>query len=320
MIVNRYLDGPLLQHASTVISVPRINQTVALDTFISPELPRFFGNSTVALNSVYDDPYYWSPAFNETFPTGTGGRASNSLFSILGYNNITSRLAALVNANQPVSGAVHGCPVTCMAKLRAPAFTVAGCVSQMLPIDYENITYGGTGNASSRSNRSPPLWQELFIIASSIVRDEIESLNLITGYPMYSKPSGTCTGFLNLTACTYNSAIGEYDVHISGQEVTFLNPGDPTIVALANNTKVDSEVRSDGHERSTLAGIVELITEQYATTLTGFRSPTGTLEGIANGIVPWEFQTYTHPNCPTYTDPGPVLYTFANKLMIWSGS
>lgn len=286
---------------------------------MAQELPKYFGGSFVVTGEALGAEFYWSYAFNKTFPTGYGGTAPNSLYPEAGYSNMIPELAELIRDNAPLAGVFRGCPDTCEAKLKAPALAEMACNSQLIPVNYTDIPY--IKDNAIEDQKPPALNTDQFIISIGLVLGaEKESLNLVTAYPIYSD-ADYGVGHLNMTACTFDSAIGEYTVEIADGKATLVDAANPVIIALANNSAVDPVV-SGGVRQSTLAPIVELGWERFETIEAVVRTSTGEYTSYANGqgiVTAREFRVPNWSNYYAYTDPRPYVVKNLNNMMVWAG-
>lgn len=86
------------------------------------------------------------------------------------------------------------------------------------------------------NTKALPLNQQAFMITISlVVEGGVEKINVVTGFSVVRR----CVGHLKLTACTLESAIGLYRIGISNNETTLLDPANPRVIAMANNTAID---------------------------------------------------------------------------------
>lgn len=293
---------------------------------MAQELPRYFGDATASTKQAIGSLYHWSYAFNSTVPTGNGGTASNDIYPVVPDNDIISQLASLIRDDNDLERVVQGCPDTCTAKLRAPALAPRACTTKLVPVDYGSIQ--AIRNAQLANTEAVPLDWEEFFISIELVLEEKESLNLVTAYPEYSEIS-KCTGHLNVTACTFDSAIGEYDVQIVNGKATLLNAENPIIVAWANNSAVDTGLADSGTTRSTLGSVVEFAYERYDSIAAKYSIKPGQIETITNGPglgILREFEKTGSTDskdgsvgCEAYTDPRPTVIRDMNKMMVWAG-
>lgn len=155
----------------------------------------------------------WSEVFNHTVP------AANANVSI--PNNVFASFFG--KYGQLVS----------KAKLRAPALVLTACRNFGVPVNYTEVRsrYQSFNQAYTYFLR-----RNSFVISLSLVIDGHEAFNLVTAY------ADQCTGTLNLTTCMLASAIGEYDVTVSDSIVALDEAANPTIIAMANNTRVSDGV------------------------------------------------------------------------------
>ena len=132
------------------------------------------------------------------------------------------------------------------------------CTRHEIPVDYNQA-----GSSRRPDGIAPPIDQDAFLIVTSLVTvGETEKINLITG----NSVSEDCVGSLQLQACTLEAAIGEYEVSIVDKKTTPVNPSNPTIIALANNTKVSHDSINQNYKnfRSTLAGAVAMASKMMS--------------------------------------------------------
>lgn len=76
--------------------------------------------------------------------------------------------------------------------------------------------------------------QDLFVIDLEFIPGDVDTNEKYELIKAFSQ-NENCAGTLEMTSCTLESAIGDYDVLIKGDTVTL--EGTPTIVQLANNTR-----------------------------------------------------------------------------------
>lgn len=196
----------------------------------------------------------------------------------------------------------------------------------MIPINYTDLQY--IKNNRIVDGKAGPLYSDQFFISIALDLDgPNDALNLVTAYPEYSTDTsvlkyGNCSGHLNVTACSFQSAVGEYRISVAADKATLLNAGQPSIVALANNSAVNRTTYDGGQQRSTLAPIVELAWERFECYAALFRTSDGQL--AANSIgqsisVVREFQRPVSTACYSYSDPMPYVIENLNKMMVWAG-
>ena len=152
-----------------------------------------------------------------------------------------------------------------------------------------------------------------------------EKINVITGYSTTTH----CAGILNLTACTLESAIGEYQVSVSENKTTLIDPSGPRIVAIANNTAVSHRItkQSYGVHKSTLAASVSMASARVGC-LMQVLSLNGTLQVAYlgyNKAVQWIIQDKTaveshNGACETYRDPLSDVMASLNTAMVYNGA
>ena len=264
--------------------------------------------------------FHWSYAFNNTFPTGDGGTASNNIYPVVPNTDLVLQLASLIRDDTALAGVIQGCPGTCTAKLRAPAFAERVCTSTKVPIDYTHIQ--PIRNNQLGNTEALPLEWEQFFMSVGIVLDDKESLNLVTAYPEYTDVDN-CSGHLNMTACTFDSAIGEYTISITDGKVTLLDAEHPRIISLSNTTAVDTHTNKNGGKRSTLAPIVQVAFEKFESLSAFYSVSNATMSEISNGPaspIVREFQKPSIGICPVYSDPRPYVMKDINKIVVWAGS
>jgi FtsZ-binding cell division protein ZapB len=203
------MDGPLLQQSTSIRPAPILNTVVPLNVSMAREVPKGY-TGTWSPEDI-DIRKGWSESFNDTQP-GAEGPVSNRIWSGTGYW-VKSPLSSLYFTDAPLEGVVHGCHGTCKARVRAPALAVTACESMNIPVDY--LKRFGNG---SYLYTAMPLTQLLFLVSSTLVVDgDKEKINLVTGHNTVDK---RCVGTLNLTTCTLESAIAEYDVTVVNHTAT----------------------------------------------------------------------------------------------------
>ena len=190
--------------------------------------------------------------FNGTAPT-SNGTMKNNIFVTQTHNERTTRINKPWLFDTPLVNVVLGCPGTYRAKLRAPALSVESCKSHSTPVNYKattNIQAQNMGQVISSLNQ----YAFLVTMGLSVQDEEHESIDLVSGFADVED----CKGTLHWSACTLQSAIGEYDVQIQNNAVS-LESLAPRIVAIANNTAVSHEYHPmKGSYRSTLASVIYL--------------------------------------------------------------
>ena len=303
------IDGPLLQKATHVISAPIVNQTHPLNVSILPELPAGW------MGGYIESP---RPAtqFNDTIPSSNNGSIPNKIMSFT--NGWTMAFIGAPWLRQvPMSGFIDGCPKGCRAKVRAPALATTSCTSYQIPVDYrEPASY----ESVTSGRHAAPLDRLGFIIDVSLVpgdEDEGEWINLVTG----SARTTHCAGTLNYTACSLRSAVGEYEVMIRDNVVTLENAATPTIVALANNTRMNRGWDPvDQWHNSTLGGIVEMANSKWDDAA-AFYTTRGKVTVITLGSKSSGYMEHSWDDnrCISFLDPRKDVMEDLNRLMFTSG-
>lgn len=309
------IDGPLLQRASIVITVPLTNQTVPLTISMAPEIPNGF-TGVWATTQDLGLSYWWSPAWNSTIPTGNG-TAPNDIMSMEGQSHAATQLSKLYNSDAALDGVVRGCNSRCTAKLRAPALAATSCKTHVLPVNYHHAPYSNATSALIFA--APSLDQEAFLISIGLQVDQRESIYVVTGLA----DTENCIGTFTYQSCTLEPAIGEYDILVRGTTAYLQNAGHPVIVEMANNTAVNHTFDPSifGHP-STLAEIALLASDKYESYVAMYRSPTPG-NPVTGGFVGTGSTPYTHnggSTCPSFSDPRSDVLQDLNKLMVWTGA
>ena len=244
------IDGPLLQRSSTVVPSPIKDQTMDINVTIAQEVPSGFTGAWIRSDGGRVQQRF-SNSFNDTIPAADG-TSSNHLIPWANID-VDGRWASLwYDQAGTIEDFVHGCNKSCKATIRAPALAATSCSSTIIPVNYTdpvNIT------TELSTEQAPPLDTSAFIISHSLQLEEAqESINLVTVFGNNHE----CAGFINYTACTLVSAIGDYPVLIEDDKVALSSLGAPDIVALANNSQVQPYDADRGSHPSTLGGIVSL--------------------------------------------------------------
>ena len=300
------IDAPLLQKAITVVPAPIVDQPVTLEVNLAHQIPTDFTGGWYHASSR------WSWAFNDTIPTWNDSisnrlypeATTNTMYGIEWYKDA------------PLSGIVRGCDKKCKAKVKAPALATTSCTTKSMPVNYSEPVDIHT--EYSNVPWAAPLDHYGFLIDTSLILGEHESINLITGY----QQSKACSGIFNYTICTLESAVGEYDVELDGDTLS-LAPGPPTIIALANNTRVNHEWdQAKQWNPSTLAGIVSYAYLKYSVIVSYFEEH-GVIQEAAYGTN--KFQQFVDTTalsskCPGFVDPREYMLRDLNKLMFLAGA
>lgn len=190
-----------------------------------------------------------------------------------------------------------------------------------MPVDFNKARPAPSGRAIAA-----PLDQETFLITISLsVAGGVEKVNLVTIH----STSTDCVGFLSVTACTLESAIGEYDISIADNITTAVNLSKPRILAIANNTAVVPHQAGQeyGRHKSTLAGAVSLVSGRLGSFVTIFSSngsvqasslgATVALQYIVRNETAGEDSLKT---CESFRDPQPDVIASLNTAMIYFGA
>lgn len=201
--------------------------------------------------------------------------------------------------------------------IRAPALAVTSCKNHVIPVDYwQHILE--PKNIMDITATAPPLSSLAFMVdISLVVGEEKEYINLITGYGR----NQNCTGTFNYTICSLESAIGEYEILVSGDKVE-MTSGHPDILALANNTKPSHKWNQNAQAYpSTLGGVVELTYGKLESSKNYYVQGSNPI-GVGTGF---SFQHFTALGtsdglCWSYRDPFEETLSELNKLMFELGS
>ena len=280
---------------------------------MAPELPRSYsGFWATAKDYGFPSDTGHSPAFNNTIPAGNGKNISNLIFPNAG-SFVQAHVTDPWMTDASLPGVVHGCPGVCKAKILAPALSTVSCTEHVLPTNY--TTPYDTDLAGIKA---PPLDRSAFFISTGFIPGEREGINLVSGY---AETGTDCEGDIHYIACTYESAIGEYEVTIDNGLVRLDKPASPSIVALANNTAVEPwDPTIPGHH-STLAGLAYLSWLRWDSFVNYYPAKNGQLQFYqVGGIVTSQFITGGSEACPSYRDAHKELYSSLNKLAVYIGA
>lgn len=306
--------GPFLQRATTVISAEYRNSPVPLDVTMAPEVPAdFTGAWTIIPGHGWASLY--SVNFNATVPT-SHGNASNHLY-IVDSPDLFNDWASQWYRAAPLSDFVRGCPGLCGVTVKAPAMAVESCTSRNVSLDFYAAidTHGRTSGAVAA-----PLSHDAFIVDGNILlEDDKEKINLITAYADVHD----CAGTLNLTACTMASAVGEYDILVHNNTISFDAIGRPKILHLADNVRINHHSdKSSGYAKhnSTLAGVMSVFLFEWMSGLT-YVPLAGTLQETIVGSEIFENYAYfgKDQQCPSTLDPWEDVVQSLNSLMFYTG-
>jgi hypothetical protein len=308
------MDGPLLQRASTIKEASIVGESLPLNISMSPEVPR----NTFAVWATEKQMgigYKFNYAFNESVPTGNGS-TPNDIYPTPTGENMTIDLRAKFQGDDPIVGRIHGCTAdACATTIHAPALQRTTCQTKTLPVNYTNLP--SLKNSGKLMDVAPPLGQMAFFISVGLdIQGERESIYLVTGY---AQPVD-CVGTLTYTACTLESAIGEYDVVVKNNQLLMQNLENPRIVARANNTAVDNayDPISASH-KSTLGAVAAFAFAKWDTSYVLFGSEDGASRVYLGSDI-GQFEYNGENTCPSFHDPQQAVLKDLNKLMVLSGS
>ena len=144
-----------------------------------------------------------------------------------------------------------------------------------------------------------------------------EAINLITAY----SDVRDCRGTMHLKVCKLQSAIGEYDVIVNNDLISFPSTASPQIVAIANNTPNHAwtNMNQTVHP-STLTGINDFA-YGLMSSIVAFESPHGQIKSNSFGIEAHKYSIRTSdPDCPSFRDPYSNVMERLNSLMIYTGA
>lgn len=311
-------DGPLLQRASRVVAATIPNTPVTLHAMLSPEIPNgFSGTSNPAslLGTIGNGTYYdqsMSPEFaNQIRDYSTSGQ---------------------------IASPVKGCPGICTATLQAPALALSSCQSSTVPYDYRrvfNASKPGITLANGQLNNSALSIPEDMVISNLFYEDQnyIGVSAFLVTFELWhdagheyvvltvgrAQSNDTCATTYNSTTCNLRSAVAEYDVVIKSGNLSFATPANQArILSLANNT--DNKLSPASRTvLSTLTGITEWLSLQYA--ITEYR--VGDFSENQNCAIDDNVFSFQHESgdgsCVNYTDPFDTIMQGANELMFQTG-
>jgi hypothetical protein len=305
------VDGPLIQRASTVIPAT-LTSPVTLNVTIAPEIPHDFSGFWIENPSYHKDIAGFNQAFNYTMPS-SNGTVKNTIMA--GVNKaIHARLGKLWYGDEPLPNVLQGCDGVCHATIRAPALAVTACSSREISVNYKETS---ASNRMLEAVVAPPTELLAFSIGTNLVLGSKETIDLVTGYGR----STDCVGTYKSTACTLESAIGEYDITITDGKAVLDSPGEPTIIAISNNTSPSNVFDADnGGYNSTLAGIVAFHWDRWESFVSLFNVNGSMSGGELNTEAYSQFSIPGDPLCPSFEDPMPAMIASLNKLMVYTGA
>ena len=296
------IDGPLLQRATSVVSAPIVNDPVQLNTSLVSELPSgLAGYWSVSSDGAVTTMFY------RDVPTSYGNTSNNILAGA--FDDVDETLRQPYIKQSPMKGAITGCSGKCRVKILAPALHTKSCTSRQISVDY-------TLPPAPMDHWAPPMNRFGYMSYLNLLVDDgdNEEINMITPYSQTNE----CVGTFNYTSCTLVSAVGEYDVTVQNDGISF-NSNLPTIVSVANNAVVNHTITSgignSTYHRSTLAAIVDLATVKWAS----FGALTGTGTHINQGFPAYSYEAGSSGLCAQGTDPLPDMIKDLNELMFRVG-
>ena len=246
------------------------------------------------------------PSINGTISNYNSASADTELARYLSREYVT---------DAPLTNVIRGCLGSCTAKLKAPALS-AVCETHHIPVNYTAAYPLADYDKVWNQQSAPPLNQQAFMISISLDERTVETLNLVTGW----SETNECVGNFTYTVCTLASAIGEYDVSINGNKATLINPSQPRIIAVANNTKADhSWDRFSAAYSSTLAAQAELFFTQFESFMALF-TVQGSMQHVLIGSgISAAYQTTADSTCPSFSDPHERVVAALNQMMVYTG-
>jgi len=184
----------------------------------------------------------------------------------------------------------------------------------LIPMNYNHIQ--PLAYYSKLDGLAPPLSQQMFGISVGLVLDLQEKMYLVTQY-YTNDDDHSCIGTLNRTACTLESAIGEYEITIENDRAALDNPGQPTIIAFANNTAANYtyDPISAGHP-STLGSIVNSAFFLWESIASVYETESGGATIIASGFASPGYVHADDSRCLPFADPRPDVVRSLNKMMV----
>lgn len=280
---------------------------------MSPEIPRYYTGEWVP-STTFGPAVHWDLGFNLTIPTPNGS-APNTIYAEA-HPPLEAYLSRKWLRDEPLVGVTRGCHGSCKGKLIAPALAATACETHLIPVNYST-----PGNIDEISNITflliaPPLNRQAFMVQPSLVEGVNETINIVTGFTTNSG----CVGHLNYTACTLQSAIGEYDISINDDKVTLDAAGHPKILALANNTKADHEGVKKGYFRSTLSAVSSQMLLQWDSFAANYIVDGQYTSVVNNGDIANVYIRDPGGKCLTYADPREDVMVSINKLMVYIGA
>ena len=246
------VDGPLLQRASTVRL--RVPQPLNLGVSIAPEMPAYHSG--------------WS--IYKFMPKVEGLTPSTEFLPVM--RDYASGI--------PIRGGISGCPGSCTASVRGPALAIDHCISKLDYINYTEPVATGVMQLFDQGCLATPRNRVIFDLNFLAENGSVESITFVS-MRTDSAVAETCVGHLNTTTCTLVSAIGEYDVLVTNNSLSFLEPpSSPTVIARANNTAITDETVNKYRLRANSDGL------GVRTTLSGIAAAAGYKYQVSEAILP----------------------------------
>lgn len=302
------VDGPLIQRASGVVSVPN-SAVVPLNVTMAPEIPHSATGGWVTIAESGNPDF--EQIFNETIITANG-TAPNLVAGLSSYQTFYHATYGW-KTNAPLDGVISGCPGDCMATIKAPAVFPVECKTASLPVDY-NIIYPKT---SEDLAQRPPLESDSFVIDVRLLVEGQESINV---FAAFATVENNATGLLRYRTCILRAGIGLYDVSIQNDQIIIAGVQNPLFFAFANNTQVDHTMSKEvGGHPSTLAGIVDAMTSEYDTWVTFYKTSPSPLEPFLVNSISQQFVLANSSRINSYSDPFDMLVQRLNQLMLYMG-
>jgi hypothetical protein len=290
---------------------------------MAQEVPKAFADGSWATSKMLDLVLNWSYAFNDSVPTGNGSSTSNHIYAMANMLDPDEIRFATLEASNALAGVISGCPNHCRTKIRAPALAVLECTSHKIAVDYND--FGQVGIKQLTDEHAPPTHQILFGVSVGLIENVNERMYVFTQYYQGEK----CVGYLNRTACTLESAIGEYDIVVKEGIATLTDPGHPTIIDIANNTVVDySYDASKIGYMSTLAAVVvqayNIWDNVVAMYTMGPDTPSPgvpSFQAFGDGFEAYELPTgIGNDSCSPFRDPTADVLRSLNTMMVYAGA
>ncbi|KAF2484919.1 hypothetical protein BDY17DRAFT_93733 [Neohortaea acidophila] len=309
------IDGPLLQRASTVATIPN-PATALLNISMAPELPRGYSGAWISSEELSGFRSRQVQSFNATIPTATGNASNYIVFDA--WSNKTDIFSQWINTAS-LSGLVRGCPGECRAKIRAPALFPVACKTRRTFSDVR-VNFN---TSLVPDTAAPPLEVVGALMQTSVVLSQHEAIDLMTGFATFNED---CTGTFQLQACTFHSGIGEYDVLIQDGDIVMTDLGSPELVAYANNTATDFTWSKERLAYpSTLAGVSEWMQAGLAAIM--FYHVSDRDEGSLFTVGNQEALQYrikgvgdTKVGCSLFRDPFDPMVRALNTLAVYFGA